>query len=41
VFTNGEQLQDYIESLDKKDKVFLMMSSGNFGGVNLNELFKS
>ncbi len=41
VFTNGEQLQDYIESLDKKDKVFLMMSSGNFGGVNLNELFKA
>lgn len=41
VFTNGEQLQDYVESLDKKDKVFLMMSSGNFGGVNLNELFKA
>ena len=41
VFTNSEQLKDYIENLDKKDKVFLMMSSGNFGGINLNDLFKS
>ena len=41
VFTNSEQLKDYIENLDKKDKIFLMMSSGNFGGINLNDLFKS
>ena len=41
VFTNDEQLKEYIENLDKKDKVFLMMSSGNFGGINLNELFKA
>ena len=40
VFTNGTELQEYIEHLDKKDKIFLMMSSGNFGGINLNELFK-
>lgn len=40
VFTSSEELKNYIETLDKTNKVFLMMSSGNFGGTNLNELFK-
>ena len=40
VFTSSEELKNYIETLDKTNKVFLMMSSGSFGGTNLNELFK-
>lgn len=40
VFTSSEELKNYIESLDKTNKVFLMMSSGSFGGMNLNEVFK-
>ncbi|MBL1223133.1 peptidoglycan synthetase [Chryseobacterium sp. L7] len=35
VFTNAEELHAYWETLDKTDGVFLMMSSGNFGGLNL------
>ena len=41
VFTSSQELNDYINQLDKTDKVFLMMSSGSFGGMNLNEVFKS
>ena len=41
VFTSSEELKKYIEGLDKTNKVFLMMSSGSFGGMNLNELFKA
>lgn len=35
VFTNAEDLHAYWETLDKTDGVFLMMSSGNFGGLDL------
>lgn len=35
VFTNAEDLHDYWNTLDKKDGVYLMMSSGNFGGLDL------
>lgn len=35
VFTNSEDLHQYWESLDKTKGAFLMMSSGNFGGLDL------
>ena len=37
VFTNAEELHAYWETLDKTDGVFLMMSSGNFGGLDLTK----
>ncbi|RQP12407.1 MAG: peptidoglycan synthetase [Chryseobacterium sp.] len=36
VFTNAEDLNKYWAEPDKTGKVFLMMSSGNFGGLDLN-----
>jgi len=41
VFTSSEELQNYLNEIDKTNKVFLMMSSGSFGGMNLNEVFKA
>ncbi len=41
VFTSSDQLNEYLNQIDKTNKVFLMMSSGSFGGINLNEVFKS
>lgn len=35
VYTNVEDLYHYWQSLPKNDSVFLMMSSGNFGGIDL------
>lgn len=35
VFTSSEDLYQYWESLDKTKGAFLMMSSGNFGGLDL------
>ncbi|MPT33191.1 MAG: peptidoglycan synthetase [Chryseobacterium sp.] len=35
VFTNAEDLHKYWESLDKNKGAFVMMSSGNFGGLDL------
>lgn len=35
VFTNAEDLHAYWKTLDKTNGVFLMMSSGNFGGLDL------
>lgn len=37
VFTNAEDLHHYWESLDKTNGVYLMMSSGNFGGLDLTK----
>lgn len=37
VRTNSEQLQNYLKGIDWDDKVLLLMSSGNFDGINLNE----
>lgn len=37
VFTNAEELHAYWETLDKSQGVFLMMSSGNFGGLDLTK----
>lgn len=36
VFTNAEELHGYWNTLDKTNGVFLMMSSGNFGGLDLS-----
>ncbi|MCK0205408.1 UDP-N-acetylmuramate--L-alanine ligase [Ornithobacterium rhinotracheale] len=38
VFTEPEGLKNYIENLPKAGKVFLMMSSGNYGGLDLKEI---
>jgi UDP-N-acetylmuramate: L-alanyl-gamma-D-glutamyl-meso-diaminopimelate ligase len=35
VFTNAQELKTYWEGLDKSQAAFLMMSSGNFGGLDL------
>lgn len=37
VFTNAEELHAYWETLDKTHGVYLMMSSGNFGGLDLTK----
>lgn len=37
VFTNAEDLHQYWESLDKTKGAFVMMSSGNFGGLDLTK----
>ena len=37
VFTNAENLHKYWETLDKSKGAFLMMSSGNFGGLDLTK----
>ncbi|HEY4539854.1 MAG TPA: Mur ligase family protein [Faecalibacter sp.] len=41
VFTSSQELHEYLNQMDKSNKVFLMMSSGSFGGMNLNEVFQS
>lgn len=35
VFTNAEDLKEYWQNLKKSDTAFLMMSSGNFGGIDI------
>ena len=35
VFTNAESLHEYWKTLDKTQGAYLMMSSGNFGGLDL------
>ena len=37
VFTNAEELHAYWETLDKSKGAFVMMSSGNFGGLDLTK----
>ncbi|WP_395093029.1 UDP-N-acetylmuramate--L-alanine ligase [Vaginella massiliensis] len=39
VMTQAEELQEYLEKMNKDNKVFLMMSSGNFGGLDLKKIF--
>lgn len=39
VFTSSNELKNHLESIDKSKKVFLMMSSANFGAIDLKELF--
>lgn len=38
VFTDSEDLKDYLKSMEWKDKNLLMMSSGNFDGIDFNAL---
>jgi UDP-N-acetylmuramate: L-alanyl-gamma-D-glutamyl-meso-diaminopimelate ligase len=39
VYTVSQDLRNHLESMDKTGKVFLMMSSANFGGIELKEVF--
>lgn len=38
VFTNPEDFHNFINQIDRNSKVFLMMSSGNYGGLDLNSI---
>lgn len=38
VFTNPQSFQNYLRELDLKQKVLLLMSSGNYGGLNFEEV---
>jgi UDP-N-acetylmuramate: L-alanyl-gamma-D-glutamyl-meso-diaminopimelate ligase len=40
VMTKSSDVTDYLKSINWKDKVLLMMSSGNFDGVDFNALAK-
>jgi UDP-N-acetylmuramate: L-alanyl-gamma-D-glutamyl-meso-diaminopimelate ligase len=40
VFNEPKALHHYLDNMDKKHKVFLMMSSGPWGGINLKDVFK-
>ncbi len=40
VFTKSNDLTDYLKSFNWKNKVLLMMSSGNFDGIDFNGLAK-
>lgn len=40
VFNDSSQLKAYLEELDWKNTNLLLMSSGNFGGINLHEMAK-
>lgn len=37
VFNDSERMQDFLKSMSHKDTVVLLMSSGNFDGINLKE----
>lgn len=39
VYSNPTDLQKHLEEMDKKNSVFLMMSSGNYGGIDLKTIF--
>ncbi|MCB9203186.1 MAG: peptidoglycan synthetase [Flavobacteriales bacterium] len=39
VFTNKEDLENYLKNKNKNNSVFLMMSSGNYGGIILEDIF--
>lgn len=38
VFTDSTALQEYISEIAKANRVFLMMSSGNYAGIDLNSI---
>ena len=40
VFTDSKAVTDYLKSKKWNNSVLLMMSSGNFGGIDLNDLSK-
>jgi UDP-N-acetylmuramate: L-alanyl-gamma-D-glutamyl-meso-diaminopimelate ligase len=39
VFTDSMEMTDWLRSIDIANNLYLMMSSGNFNGINLQELF--
>lgn len=41
IFTDSDMLKEKLLSIDWHNKVLLMMSSGNFNGLNLNDLAKT
>ena len=41
VFTDSKVLKEYMLGLPRKDSVFLLMSSGNFDGLDLKEIAES
>jgi len=41
VFTDSEALEKHLSSLNKTNSLFLMMSSGNYGGMNLDKIFNN
>lgn len=40
VFTDPIILENYLKEIDKNNSIFLMMSSGNYGAINLDSIFK-
>ncbi|QII69848.1 peptidoglycan synthetase [Apibacter sp. B3706] len=40
VFTDPVILENYLIEIDKNNSIFLMMSSGNYSGINLDSIFK-
>lgn len=40
VFTNSDELWELLKTISPKNKCFLMMSSGNFDGKDLNSIFQ-
>ena len=40
IFTDSVKLEKYLKSLNHSNKNILMMSSGNFNGINLNMIIK-
>lgn len=40
VFSDSERMQDFLKSMSHKDSVVLLMSSGNFDGINLKDFAK-
>ena len=38
VFTDPEEFEEYLKSLNYENKVLLLMSSGNYGGLNFNQI---
>jgi UDP-N-acetylmuramate: L-alanyl-gamma-D-glutamyl-meso-diaminopimelate ligase len=37
VFTNSQELQDHLQSIEWNGKNLLFMSSGNFGGIDVED----
>ena len=38
VYTNADEFQKYLKDLDYNNKAVLLMSSGNYGGLNFDEI---
>lgn len=38
IYTNAEEFQRYLRALDYSEKAVLLMSSGNYGGLNFEEI---